>query len=227
MTPFGTKVETYLRMVGLPYETKIGDPRRNPKGKVPWVVDDGRMISDSSDIVDHLKAKYGDPLDAALTPAQRALAVTVRRTIEEHLYWALVHTRWVEPDGYVRTRECLVKLLPPVLGGVVVDRVIRRQMLGQLRAHGLGRHAPGDVYRRGCEDLSAIAALLGEQPYLLGERPTTVDASLYAMGAGIWMFPADSPLKRHFGGHANLVAYVERMHGRYFGDHPPGASKPA
>ena len=34
------------------------------------------MVTDSSDIVDYLKAKHGDRLDAGLTPQQRAIGVT-------------------------------------------------------------------------------------------------------------------------------------------------------
>lgn len=226
-TPFGIKVETYLRMVGLPYRVRGADPRKNPKGKVPWIVDDdGRLVSDSSDIVDHLKAKYGDPLDAALTPEQRALALAVRRMVEEHLYWCLVYTRWIDPEGFRHVREYFVKLLPPVLGGVVVDRVIRKKIRAALHAQGVGRHDAADIYRRGCEDLTAVSLLLGDRPYLLGEQPTSVDATLYAFTAGLWMFPADNPLKRHLARQGNLIAYVERMHTRYFADHPPGSSKP-
>ena len=226
-TPFGIKVETYLRMVGLPYRTRGADPRKNPKGKVPWIVDDGHMVSDSSDIIDHLKARHGDPLDAELTAEQRALALVARRALEEHLYWVLVYTRWIEPEGYRHVREYFVGLMPPVLGGVIVDRLIRKKIRAALHAQGVGRHAPADIYRRGCEDLTAVAALLGDKPYLLGEQPTSVDASLFAFTAGLWLFPADNPLKRHLARHGNLVAYVERMYTRYYADHPPGASKPA
>ena len=80
LSPFCTKVETYLRMVDLPYRTRGADPRKTPKGKVPWIDDDGRSVSDSSDIIDHLNARLGDPLDRALDHSQRALALLARRT---------------------------------------------------------------------------------------------------------------------------------------------------
>ena len=105
LSPFGIKVETYLRMVGLPYRTVNGDPRKGPKGKIPWIEDDGRLVADSSDIIDHLKARYGDPLDKDLTPAQRAVAHATRRMLEEHLYWVGVYTRWIEDEGYGHTRS--------------------------------------------------------------------------------------------------------------------------
>jgi hypothetical protein len=41
-SPFCMKVETYLRMAGLPYErVNSGDVLRAPKGKLPVIDDDG------------------------------------------------------------------------------------------------------------------------------------------------------------------------------------------
>lgn len=226
MSPFCIKVETYLRMVDLPYKVRGGDPRRNPKGKIPWIEDDGQRVPDSSDIVDHLKATHGDPLDRELTELQRAEALLARRTIEEHLYWVLVYSRWVEPEGYVHVRGMILKLMPKFIGPLLMDRVIRKRVAGYLQAHGIGRHAPADIYRRGCEDLSALAVLLGDKPYLLGEQPTSIDASLYGFCVALWLFPADNPIKRHMATLGNLVAYTERMHTRYFGaDRPVGSGR--
>ena len=226
MSPFCIKVETYLRMVDLPYKTRGGDPRKNPKGKIPWIEDEGKRVTDSSDIVDYLKATHGDPLDRDLTPQQRAEALLARRTIEEHLYWVLVHSRWAEDEGFAQVRGVFLKFMPKFIGPLVMDRVIRKKVVASLHAQGVGRHAPADIYRRGAEDLDALSVMLGDRPYLLGERPTSVDASLYGMLVALWLFPVDTPIKRHFGTLGNLVAYTERMHNRYFGEHPPGRSPP-
>ncbi len=226
LSPFGTKVETYLRMVGLPYKTRGADPRKNPKGKIPWIEDQGKVVTDSSDIIDYLKSAHGDPLDRELTAQQRSTALLARRTLEEHLYWALVYTRWVEPEGFVHTRGYLQKLMPKLIGNFIIDRVIRKQVATALHAHGIGRHDAADIYRRGAEDLTALSVQLGDKPYFLGDAPTSVDASLYAFTVGLWLFPADNPLKRHMATLGNLVAYTERMHQRYFGEHPPGRSAP-
>lgn len=222
LSPFCTKVETYLRMVGLPFRTAGADPRKSPKGKVPWIEEDGRTIADSSDIIDYLKARHGDPLDAGLDAGQRAHAHLARRLVEEHLYWAIAYSRWAEPENFALTRSYFLPLLPPVIGGVIV-RQIRRAMLGQMHGHGLGRHDRADIYRRGAEDLAALSTLLGDRPYFLGEQPTSVDASIYAFTSALWLHPADSPLKHAMGRSANLVAYTQRIHRRYFAATPsPG-----
>lgn len=90
-SPFCMKVETWLRMAGLPYErVNSGDVLRAPKGKLPVIDDDGTRVADSSFIIDYLKARCGDPLDAALTSRQRALAVALQRLFKDSLYWALL-----------------------------------------------------------------------------------------------------------------------------------------
>ena len=226
LSPFGTKVETYLRMVDLPYRTRSGDPRRGPKGKIPYIELDGRTISDSSDILDALKARHPHTLDDHLTPAQRAVGLTARRALEEHLYWVVVYARWIEPSGWRYTEPYFRKILPPVIGPLLLDKVVRRMLRRTLHGQGLGRHSREDLYRRGCEDVDAIAELLADQPFFLGERPTTVDCSVFAFTSALLMHPADNPLKQRMAGHANLVAYNDRVYGRYFGDHPPGSSGP-
>ena len=56
-SPFCTKLHAYFRMADVDYEpVNIGDPRKAPKGKVPYIADDGTTISDSGDIVDHIEA---------------------------------------------------------------------------------------------------------------------------------------------------------------------------
>lgn len=224
LSPFAAKVETYLRMVDLPYRVRGGDPRKAPKGKVPWIDDDGRVVADSSDIIDHLKATHGDPLDADLSAEQRALGLLARRTVEEHLYWVLIYARWIEDEGFARNKEYFKKLLPPIIGDFLIHRVIRRSVARNLHAHGVGRHARDDIYRRGDEDLTALSVLLGDKPYFLGERPTSVDASIHAFTSGLWMHPADNPIKRRMAALPNIVAYNERIYRRYFGARPPGGS---
>jgi glutathione S-transferase len=163
MSPFCIKVEAYLRLVGLPYRTADADPRRAPKGKVPWLVDGARTVADSSDIVDYLKTTYGDRLDAGLAPRERAAAVLLRRTVEEHLYWALLHARWVLPEGYAASRAIIAPHLPKLVGGIVLDRVVRPSLRRQFEMQGLGKHGDEDVARRGAEDLAALAGWLGDR----------------------------------------------------------------
>lgn len=105
-SPFCMKVETYLRMAGLPYRSEYGfHIPKAPKGKLPYIEDDGRVIADSGLILDYLKATHGNPLDGHLSPAERATALAFVRLLDEHFFWAGgVQPRWVEAAGWQVTR---------------------------------------------------------------------------------------------------------------------------
>ena len=74
-------------MVELPYSHVYGEPGEAPKGKVPWIDDDGYILGDSTFIINYLKRKYGDRLDARLSMRERALGHAVKRMLEESLYF--------------------------------------------------------------------------------------------------------------------------------------------
>ena len=105
-SPFCLKLETWLRMAGIPYENAYtGNPRRGPKGKLPAIEHDGRVIADSGLIIDYLADTFEIDLDAGLSPVERATALAWRRLFEEHLYWTVVYARWVDEAGWPLTRQ--------------------------------------------------------------------------------------------------------------------------
>lgn len=76
-SPFCMKIETYMRMAGITYTTRCGmNQLRAPKKKLPYIKDGERVVADAHLIIDCLKATYSDTLDAGLTPAARARAIT-------------------------------------------------------------------------------------------------------------------------------------------------------
>jgi glutathione S-transferase len=98
LSPFCLKVETYLRMAELPYEVLYSNPLQAPKGQLPFLEDNGKRIADSRFIIEHLKATYGDRVDAHLTPQQRAVSNAMQRLIENHLDRAFVYARFGKRD---------------------------------------------------------------------------------------------------------------------------------
>jgi glutathione S-transferase len=215
-SPFCIKAETYLKLAGLPYEVVVTpDPRKAPLGKLPYIVDGDRVIHDSSCIVEHLERVHGVKLDAALTTAQRAAAHAFQRMLEEHLYWAVVYARWIEDIGWNTIRPIYFAPLPALLRPLI-SRVARGQVRRDLHGHGLGRHHRDEIYRRAAQDIDAIAAQLGDQPFFFGGEPTGIDASVYAFLASCWQVQVDSPLKAAVALHPNLTAYCARMSGRCF-----------
>ncbi|HEV2430640.1 MAG TPA: Tom37 metaxin N-terminal-like domain-containing protein, partial [Burkholderiales bacterium] len=80
VSPFCCKLETWLRIARVPYEiVDTPDPRKGPKGKLPFIEDAGVRIGDTSLIVDHLVRTRGVDPDARLNASQRAIALLVQR----------------------------------------------------------------------------------------------------------------------------------------------------
>src|SRR5262252_2167235 len=99
-SPFVMKAETLLKMAGLPYRTETGGLRKAPKGKLPFIDDDGVRVADSTFIRWHLEKRHGVDFDRGLSAEQRAVAWAFEKMAEDNLYWALVHARWTEDANF-------------------------------------------------------------------------------------------------------------------------------
>lgn len=216
-SPFCMKVETYLRMAGLPYEAKtMGDPRKAPKGKLPFIVDGDQTIADSSAILEYLQAKYGDKLgDESLSPVERAVAHSFRVLLDEHFYWAIVYSRWADDGGWEIMRPTIARGMPPVVRSIVPG-IIRGNVRKSLHAQGLGRHSPEEIYAIGNADLTAVSSYLGDKQFMMGDEPRSIDACVYSYLASAIQFPYASPLKQHAQSLANVEPYCDRMKKRYY-----------
>lgn len=215
MSPFCAKLETYLRMAEVPYQARAADLRKAPKGKIPFVELDGRLMGDSQHIIEELERRRGDQaLDAGLSVRDRAIAQVVRRTLEEGLYFVGMYMRWQTDDGYaVLAPEFRLAIPKPFR---IAMPLIRRSVKKKLREQGTGRHTVDEVVAMGAADYAALSELLGAQDFLLGARPRTVDAALFAFIEAALGFPLDSPLQRAARSHANLVAYRDRIRARWW-----------
>jgi glutathione S-transferase len=169
------KLETYLRMTGMPFEiVPNASLAKAPKGKMPYIEDQGRVIGDSGLIIDYLKATYGDPLDQWLTPSECAVALAFQHLMEEHLYWIGVYSRWVEPEGWKIIREAFFRGLRPPLKWIVPE-LARRTLKRELHDHGLERHRRDEIYQLGQADTTAIADFLGRNHFSWGTgRPRSM-----------------------------------------------------
>jgi glutathione S-transferase len=217
-SPFCAKLEVYLRMAGIPHEVRAADLRRAPKGKIPYVqLEDGRLLGDSQLVIEELVRAHGDALDAHLDARQRAVGHAVRRMLEEGTYFTSLYFRWADDEGFRVVAPDFGKLFPALLRPFLFP-VIRRQVRRSLHGQGTGRHARDEIGRLGMRDVDALATILGESEYLLGDRPSSHDATVYAFCESVLGFPYDSPVRVHARGKANLVAYRARMRARYFAE---------
>ncbi|MEM9696642.1 MAG: glutathione S-transferase family protein [Myxococcota bacterium] len=211
-SPFAIKADILLQMAGVSFTRAVAAPQDGPKGKLPWLVDGEETIADSSFIQAHLEQKHGADFDAGLSDEQRATSEMIRRVGEEYLYWAQVYFRWEDHPEMIR--EQLFAPVPAFFRGTVF-RMVRRQVRRDLHGQGLGRHTREEILALTDSSVAALAALVGDRPFVHGDRPTSVDASLAGTLTNILAPETPSPLMYQVQGHPQLVAYERRLRARF------------
>lgn len=212
VSPFTLKLETWLKLSHIDYEiVEQHSPGTSPKGKLPFIEDeDGTRIADSTLIVDYLKRTRQIDPDHELTERQRAEAISLQRLFEDHFYFILVHSRWVDPVGWATVQPVFFSFLPPG-ARELASAYIRRKVRKTLHEQGLGRHTQEELYALGRADLRAIALQLGSRPYFFGDGPTTIDAIAYGFLANLFFVPIETELKQIGLEFDNLRLYCERL----------------
>jgi len=216
-SPFVMKAEVLLKMADLPYETDTGGFNKAPKGKLPYINDDGEMVADSTLIRQHIEKKYGFDFDAGLSPPERGIAWAFEKMCEDHLYWAGLHARWMVDENFNKGPRRFFDSAPAPLRPLVVA-MVRRQVRRNLWGHGMGRHTMAEMDQLVAPDIEAIADFLAEKPYLMGEAPSGVDATVFPFMAHALCPLFETAIRTCTGRRSNLVAYRNRLMAQYFPD---------
>lgn len=214
-SPFVVKAEMLLKLAGLPYQTNRGGFRRAPKGKLPYIDDNGEIVADSTLIRLHIERKYGFDFDAGLTPEQRGAAWMFEKALEDHFYWHVVQARWCDAENFAKGPASFFRAIPwPVRP--IVQAAIRRKIRGTLHGQGTGRFTPQEqaqLLKRGAQ---AAAQLLGDKPYFFGASPCGADATAFGFIASAMSPHFHMTLRDEIENHPNLTAYVERLRREFF-----------
>jgi glutathione S-transferase len=210
--PFGLKVYAFMRLAGLEFEHRhVLDPSAAPRGQLPYLRDDDEIIGDSDAIITHLTKRFDLRIDSAHSPGQSNLDFLVRRTLDD-LYWPMSYSRWRDerywPDFFAAMRAQHPEIETSEL------EAARAYNAQRYHFQGIGRYAPEDVYARGIADLRVVADLIGEQGFVFGPQPSTVDAAIYGCVANIFFYDIDTPLKRYVESRPHLVRHCEAIHAR-------------
>jgi glutathione S-transferase len=211
LSPFCIKVEVFLKLARIPYAVKVElNPSRAPKGKMPFIRDEQEVLADSTFIIQHLIKKYQLYHLDITDPIEKARSHALKLMVEESLYFALLHSRWVEEDNFQNIKKDFLPLFPKFLGGPALT-LIRYNLRKQSLAQGLGRHSQIEINRLSSELISSISCLLGSNEFFSSKRVTYIDATLYSFLVTILKQPFNSHLKSEVQKFQNLCEYVLRI----------------
>jgi glutathione S-transferase len=214
-SPFVIKAYILLKMAGLSYDIAEASFRKAPKGKVPYILDDGLLLGDTHFIRKHIEKKYGFDFDKGHGAQALAVATGAERMAEERIYWTIVYERWMIDENFERGPAKFFDAAPAPIRPFV-RAMIKRQVKKALWAQGTSRHSYPEILALARTDLNALSEILSGKPWLLGDAPCGADASVVAalMSASGKFF--DSGLKKTVDDFPNLVAYAERGRTLYF-----------
>lgn len=225
-SPFVIKVMLLLKLAGVPFRTVRGNPFKGPQRFLPYIEDDGVLVADSTLIRFHIEKKYQFDFDQSLRLEQKATAWAVERMCEDHLYFAMLDLRWIDVANFRAGLGGHMFGAIPAPVRPIVKSALRRMNAKRLRGHGIGRHPRAQIAELAIRDVSALAAVLGDKPFLTGDQPCGADASVFGIVTAILTPPLDSPIRSALQQQANLVAYRDRITRRYFPGQPESALLP-
>jgi isoprene-epoxide---glutathione S-transferase len=230
ISPYVTKVANYCTMTGVDYEMAMQDltalDKDSPNGKLPRIEDDdGKIVWDSTRIVEHLAAKHGHTIDDGLSAADKSAGVAFQRLVEENLYWSgVIQPRWREDSGwhtyipYIlaqgdKSYDEVWASLDDGTRGFLDD--FRLRILKGFDGQGMGRRSAEEVVSFYRDDIDALSNFLGDKPFFLGDEPRTVDASIYSSLRHVIDQPQIWAGSDYAKGKPNLMAYITRMRDRF------------
>jgi glutathione S-transferase len=214
-SPFVMKGEMLLKLSGLEYQTSTKGLGKAPKGKLPYIDDNGTIVADSTLIRLYLEQKYSIYFDRGLSTRDRGVAWAVDKMLEDHLYWAMVYWRWLNDANFERGPKNFFKRAPALIRPLVIP-LVRRKIRRNLHAHGLGRHSEVEMTAMASRAFDALSQILGDNAYLMGNEPCGADATAFAFIAGAMSKVFESPLHTKAQSLDNLVAYRNRMMAEFF-----------
>lgn len=211
VSPFCLKLEMLLAHLQLKYTLVIEpDPRKAPKGKMPWARINGEIFADSEIIAEKLNALTNGGVYAGLSSQELGLGLGAVRLAEEHLYWLMVAARWLDDDWWPNVVNGLLKMIPAPVRGVV-SALIRRRMRQTYSYQGLGLHSPAEQEAFARRDLQALEDAVGDQGFLFGDEVCVYDFGVAAIMAGIYDNQPPTTLTRLADEYVRLKQYTDEV----------------
>jgi glutathione S-transferase len=216
-SPFVVKVDLFLRLAELPFESinDFSNIKKSPKNKMPFIEDKGLKVGDSAFILKYLTQTYDVQLDTFLTAEQKAQSTLMTQALDESLYWCLVYSRWIKEDTWPLINDAFFGEMPVPLKWFLPN-IIRKDVKKTLHRQGFGRHSETELLAIADQQFSALSTLLGDKDYFFGEQACSFDAIAYAALCEFISMNFDNSFNAKARSHKNLVDYCQRIEQQFY-----------
>jgi glutathione S-transferase len=220
-SPFVIKAEMLFKLAKIPFSRGKMNFSKAPKGKIPYIGDDGVLIGDSHFIARHLEARHGADFSGGYDSYSRAVGWSASRMMEEHLYFLMVCERWLDDDNFHNGPRLFFNAAPAPLRPFI-RTLIRRKVRSKVHEQGLSRHSPAERGELAAADAQAIADIMGNNPYLLGERISEADACVFPFLWSTACKTFNGPVGDAVRANKPCMDYVGRLSRQFFPDYANG-----
>ncbi len=214
VSPFCLKIELLMTALELDFKLEEqSDPRKAPKGKLPFLKSGNQLIADSELILVHLDELTQGRVYTGLSDRERAYGVALSRLAEEHLYWTIVASRWLDDAWWPNVVDGFFHIAPAIVRPLVANAA-RKQVRKTYELQGLGLHTREEQASFARRDLEALQNAIDDAGFLFGDAPCVFDFTVTGILAGIydqqpptWLNPIAEEFPR-------LKDYAERVQQR-------------
>jgi glutathione S-transferase len=211
VSPFCLKIEMLLQSLDISFDlAEQPDPRKAPKGKLPYLEVDGKTLPDSELITQYLDEVTGGAVYAGLTSQQQAYGVALARLAEDHLYWIMVASRWLDDTWWPNVVDGFFHIAPALIRPLAAGAA-RRQVRQTYELQGLGRHSISEQRGFAERDLQALEDAVDGFDFLFGNTPNIFDFTVAGVMSGIYDNRPPTWLTEMAQKYAKLHAYTERV----------------
>jgi glutathione S-transferase len=178
------------------------------------------VISDSRLIKAHLETRHGVDFGGDYSARALGQGLAIERMLEDHLYFFLIDTRWLQPDSFAAGPAQFFDEVPAVLRGFVRRMMLKRAQR-KVDLQGTGGLTAAEklaLVRRAIDGLEAVIA---GQNYILGGRVCGVDATAYGFLASMAAPHFRSEQGAYLRKKPDLGGYLARMQAEFFPELPP------
>lgn len=211
LSPFCLKIELLLADLGLPFTVgEEVDPRKTPKGKLPYLKIGDTSLADSELIGDYLEKRTDGAVFAGLSEAQKGHGWAATRLAEDHLYWLVVGSRWLDDDWWPNVVEGFFGVVPGFVRPLIAY-FARKEVAKTLHLHGLGRHTRAEQEGFAHRDFAALQGCISNEGFLCGAAPNYFDYSVAGILAGIYDNTPATWLTTVAEGYPDLRDYADRV----------------
>lgn len=221
------KILAYAKFSGAPIQCRPqSNPFWTPNGQYPVFHHAGKKLTEFHDIFDHLR-ECQFSADYNLTPKQLAEVSAFEQLITEKLAPGLSYLFWVDAKNQIEmTRPWYGKHLSFPFGLYYINRYHREatEYIQSLYGHCIDDEEVTNnqmietlIYRNAEECLTLLSNRLGDQQFMFGKSPSSLDAIMYSFLALLLKAPLPNPaLQNYLKACDNLVAFVVRITHNYF-----------